>query len=106
MKPEIKLTLAALLFPLATACVAQAGTGENVDTSEQDLTVPTQAEPPQAAMRVKPAVDQDLARKFTTTTIVGAPAGELPNAQDPTTPKQVECADPVPVPWDPAKSGH
>jgi len=100
MKTGITLTFA-LLLPLATACVAQSGTSEDVNATEQDITAtaaqPQGAATPQTLQRV------DVAHQFTTTTVVGGTDIQMSDNQDPTTSKKVNSTDPVPVPWDPAQ---
>lgn len=110
MKTELKLTLAALLIPLATACVAQTTTGEDVNASEQDLTTDTtsattaQAQPQQGAKSIVVEQRERAASQFTRTTVVGGPARDMASdEQDPTTPKKIDGVDPVPVPWDPTR---
>ena len=100
MKTGITLTLA-LLLPLATACVAQSGTSEDVNATEQDITA-TEAQPQGAAASPQTLQRVDVAHQFTTTTVIGGQDIQMSDDQDPTTSKKVNSTDPVPVPWDPA----
>ena len=101
MKTGITLTLA-LLLPLATACVAQSGTSEDVNATEQGITA-TEAQPqPQGAAAPEKLQRVDVAHQFTTTTVIGGTDIQMSDDQDPTTSKKVNSTDPVPVPWDPA----
>ena len=101
MKPAIQLTFA-LLFPLATACVAQTGASEDVNATDQGMTETSQAAVQPGNAKVEPRAK--FAHQFTTTTATDMPVREMSaDEQDPTTSKKVDGVDPVPVPWDPAR---